>query len=126
MSDPKPAPGTIGWIDLTVDDAPALRDFYAAVAGWESTPVPMGGYDDYCLGPGDGGDPVVGVCHRRGGNAAMPSQWLIYIVVADLDASLRACAAGGGALVGEVRSMGEARYAVIRDPAGALCALYQP
>jgi len=28
MSDPKPAPGTIGWIDLTVDDAPGLRDFW--------------------------------------------------------------------------------------------------
>jgi predicted enzyme related to lactoylglutathione lyase len=26
-------PGQIGWIDLTVPDAPALRDFYQAVTG---------------------------------------------------------------------------------------------
>ncbi|HPF36361.1 MAG TPA: VOC family protein [Candidatus Krumholzibacteria bacterium] len=125
MSDPKPAPGTIGWIDLTVDDAAGLRDFYAAVVGWEATPLSMGGYDDYCVGPAEGGDPVAGVCHRRGGNAHLPPVWMMYIVVEDLDASLKACAAGGGALVGDVRKMGEARYAVIRDPAGAHCALYQ-
>lgn len=28
--------GRGGWIDLTVGDAAALRDFYAAVVGWRS------------------------------------------------------------------------------------------
>ena len=31
---PRPEPGTIAWADLTVADAPAVRDFYATVAGW--------------------------------------------------------------------------------------------
>lgn len=125
MSEFKPEVGTVGWIDLTVDDAPAVRDFYAAVCGWEATPVPMGGYDDYCLGPPDAGAPAAGVCHKRGGNASQPGGWMIYIVVADLDASLKAVEAGGGRIEVPVREMGEARYAVIRDPAGAVCALYQ-
>jgi large conductance mechanosensitive channel protein len=30
-----PAPGSIGWLDLTVEDAPRLRDFYSAVVGWK-------------------------------------------------------------------------------------------
>ena len=35
MSD-KTAAGKIGWIDMTVDDAPAVREFYEAVVGWKS------------------------------------------------------------------------------------------
>ncbi len=31
--------GTVGWMDLTVPDAPALRDFYSAVVGWTSSEV---------------------------------------------------------------------------------------
>ena len=35
MSDaPKPAVGTIGWKDLTVENAERVRDFYMGVAGW--------------------------------------------------------------------------------------------
>lgn len=37
-----PAVGSIGWLDLTVDDAPGLRDFYSAVVGWTPAEVPMG------------------------------------------------------------------------------------
>jgi predicted enzyme related to lactoylglutathione lyase len=36
-------------MDLTVADAPAVRDFYAAVAGWTPAEVPMGEYSDYCM-----------------------------------------------------------------------------
>jgi diazepam-binding inhibitor (GABA receptor modulating acyl-CoA-binding protein) len=44
-------PGQIGWIDLTVPDAPALRDFYQGVTGWTPSPVEMGGYQDFCMHP---------------------------------------------------------------------------
>ena len=110
-------PGTIGWHDLTVDDASGIRDFYAAVAGWTSQGIDMGGYEDFSMvADGDG---VAGVCHRRGTNADLPSQWIMYVVVEDLDRSLDACAEGGGEIVAGPKSMGEARYAIIRDPAGA-------
>ena len=39
--------GKIGWIDITVDDAGALRDFYADVVGLRPEPVSMGDYDDF-------------------------------------------------------------------------------
>ena len=39
--------GKIGWLDLSVEDAPALRDFYSAVVGWKSQNVSMGEYNDY-------------------------------------------------------------------------------
>lgn len=118
--------GTVGWFDLTVPDADGVRDFYKKVVGWTTSNVPMGDYNDYCMHPADG-DPVAGVCHSRGPNAEMPPVWLIYITVADLDASVKSCQELGGAVIGSVRDMGSyGRMAVIRDPAGAMCGLIQP
>jgi len=127
MTTPPPPPvGSIGWTDLTVPDAVAVSDFYAKVAGWSVTPLSMGDYDDFVMTAPDG-TTVGGICHAREKNAAQPPVWMIYITVADLDASLAACTAGGGSIVVEPRSGGgTARYAVITDPAGATAALFDP
>lgn len=119
-------PGSVSWFDLTVPNADEVRDFYSAVAGWTAAPVDMGGYSDYCMMPPGAEAPVGGICHRRGENAHLPSQWLIYITVPDLRASLAACAQRGGRIVAPEREMGGGRMAVIQDPAGAVAALYQP
>ena len=117
--------GKIGWIDLTVPDATALCDFYQAVVGWRVEGVEMGGYQDYCMLPAEGG-PVAGVCHARGVNTGLPAQWLIYITVANLEQSLAEVEARGGALVRPTKTLGgHGRFAVVRDPAGAVCALFE-
>jgi predicted enzyme related to lactoylglutathione lyase len=115
--------GSVGWVDLTVDDAPALRDFYAAVVGWSVENVPMAGYDDFCMKDASG-SPRAGVCHSRGPNAGVPAQWIAYFVVADLAQSLGHVTARGGTVLAPPRGAG-GRYAIVRDPAGAVCALYQ-
>lgn len=119
--------GSIGWHDLTVppEQAEAVRDFYAAVTGWRAEDVPMGNYSDFNMLDA-AGNPVAGVCHRQGPNADLPAQWLLYVLVPDLDGSLDAVRAGGGEVVAGPKSMGTARFAVIRDPAGATIGLYQP
>ncbi len=123
----QPQVGTIGWIDLSVPDATSLRDFYQAVAGWTPTDVAMGGYSDFCMAPMPGAAPVAGICHARGANADLPAQWLIYITVADLDASIAQCKERGGqVLVGPNGPGGHGRMCVIRDPAGAVAALFEP
>ena len=48
------------------------------------------------------------------------------ITVEDLDHSLEHCQRLGGSVVAPPRSYGGGRYCVIKDPAGAVCALYQP
>ena len=117
--------GKIGWIDLTVADAQGVGAFYREVVGWRSEGVDMGGYQDYCMLPADG-EAVAGVCHARGTNEGIPAQWLIYITVADLEASLERCRALGGEVVRGARGLGGmGRFAIVRDPAGAVCALFQ-
>jgi predicted enzyme related to lactoylglutathione lyase len=126
MSENTPPAGTIVWCDLTVPDASAIRDFYARVVGWRAEPVNMGGYTDFNMMPPDGGDAAAGICYARDANADLPPQWLLYIVVDDVDDSAAECVKLGGAIVSPPRSMGAGRICVIRDPAGAVCALYHP
>ena len=122
----KPEPGSIGWVDLTVENAEAVRDFYAAVAGWQPSEVDMGGYNDFNMTSPTTGEPKAGVCHARGPNADLPPAWLIYITVSDIDQSIERCLSMGGELVRPLTQMGEyGRTCVIRDPAGAVAALFE-
>ena len=121
-----PKPGTIGWFDLTVENAPEVRDFYQKVVGWKAQEVDMDGYRDYSMLT-EAGDCVAGVCHARGSNADLPNTWLMYINVVDVVESAKACEENGGEIVVTVRSMGYYRdFCVVRDPAGAVTALISP
>ena len=118
--------GKIGWIDMTVDDAEGVRDFYKSVVGWDHEDVSMGDYSDYSMTLPQSGEAVSGICHARGGNSGLPDGWLIYITVADVDASAAACTANGGEVLVGPKGLAGGRFCVIRDPAGATAALYQP
>ena len=117
--------GKIGWIDISVRDAPALRDFYSAVAGWVPKPVDMGDYSDYTMTLPGSGEAAAGICHARGINEDLPNQWLIYIVVADVNASATSCVDNGGKVLVPPRPLGDAKFCVIQDPSGAIAGLYQ-
>ncbi|HEY2431844.1 MAG TPA: VOC family protein [Vicinamibacterales bacterium] len=120
-----PRPGSVTWLDLTVEDADRIGEFYRAVTGWARHVLPMGEYHDYVMKDADGQE-VAGVCHARGGNTTLPAQWLVYITVEDLDHSMAECQRLGGAVLMPPRSYGGGRYCVIQDPAAAVCALCQP
>jgi predicted enzyme related to lactoylglutathione lyase len=125
MTDKKKQPiGSIGWRDLTVEHADEVRDFYAAVAGWKVEPVDMGGYSDYTMMDA-AGQPAGGVCHARGPNADIPPQWLIYVVVENLEKSLEETTKRGGAIVSPSRGLMGGKMAVVQDPAGAVVALWE-
>ena len=111
------------WVDLTIDDAEGIRDFYAAVIGWEAEPVDMGSYQDYMMNQDQ--VPVAGICHARSVNAGIPPVWIPYFQVKSLEKSLQSCIESGGTVVGAVQSFGQNQaYAVIRDPSGAVCAIW--
>ncbi len=118
--------GKIGWFDLTVEDAPAVRDFYARVVGWKPEDVNMGEYSDYNMTMPESGDPAAGICHARGENADMPSKWMIYITVEDAEKSADTCRDLGGKVLVGPKSMGDSKICVIEDPNGSVAALYQP
>jgi hypothetical protein len=117
--------GSVAWFDLTVDNAVEVKDFYTSVVGWQSNPVSMGEYDDYAMQTPDTNTGVAGVCHKKTVNKALPSQWLMYIKVADLESSIQQVKEKGGNVLTEVKKLSDtSRYTVIQDPAGAVCAIY--
>lgn len=119
--------GCISWVDLTVSDAPNIRDFYQRVIGWSVEDVAMedagDSYADYNLLTEDG-HAAAGLCHARGENSGLPATWLLYLPVGDLTESLRRVEEEGGTTLKTTQgSDGVHTTAVIRDPVGACFAL---
>lgn len=119
--------GHIGWVDLTVDNAEATRDFYQQVIGWTVEEVPMGTdpdrYADFNMVASDG-EPGAGICHGKGSNSGLPPVWLHYLPVGDIDESLSLVSELGGKVVSEVMgSDGAVSFAIVEDPIGVAFAL---
>ncbi len=121
----RPQPGQIVWVDLTVSNAEEIRDFYSQLVSWDSSPVDMGGYNDFNMTLSGTDIPAAGVCYARGQNEDLPAQWLIYITVEDLAESIARCEALGGKVLSGPKGSGGHRYCVIQDPAGAVSALVE-
>lgn len=112
--------GKVAWLDLTVDNADDVSQFYKDVIGWDIQGFDMGGYEDYCMNDPKTGDTMAGVCHARGSNKGLPAQWLVYLTVDDFDKSLKAVEEKGGNVLGERKSDGKGGYyCLVQDPAGA-------
>jgi len=123
----KPEVGSITWFDLTVPDADKLKDFYSTVIGWKAVPFPMDDYNDYNMNSPENEKTNAGICHRRDGNANLPSQWMIYITVKNIYKSAKLCKENGGKVLSEPKEMsGYGKFCVIEDPAGAVCTLFEP
>ena len=119
--------GCISWLDLTVLDASATRDFYRQVVDWSVQDVEMEDagerYVDYSMLGADG-NAAAGVCHARGVNLGLPPTWMIYLPVGDLTESLRRVRQEGGKVIKEnTGADGGYAYAIVEDPVGATFAL---
>jgi predicted enzyme related to lactoylglutathione lyase len=116
----------ICWTDLTVPNADEVKSFYESVVGFRSEPHDMeSDYHDYNMISPQTGECVTGVCHAKGVNADVPPVWLVYFSVEDVAASSARCVELGGEIVAGPRLMGRSNFAVIKDPAGAVCALFE-
>ncbi len=111
--------GRFVWHDLMTTDPAKARAFYTALFGWEQRPWDMGGGETY--------DMIYAGEHGLGGvmpldaSAGIPSHWIGYISVADVDAACATTArAGGKTCVPPTDIPTVGRFAVVEDPAGAV------
>lgn len=111
--------GKVGWVDISVKNAPQLRDFYQKVVGWDVTNLG----DDFCMNLPDSDVTVAGICHAVGDNAKLPPHWLVYVNVADVGESVAEVLRLGGKVIDGPRKLGERDFCCIQDPAGAFLAL---
>lgn len=123
MSDDKPAVGTFCWNELMTRDTEKAGKFYADLIGWNPTANTMPGMDYTIMKAGE---------TDAGGMMAMPaevpaevpSHWMAYITVEDVDASAaKTKELGGQVLVGPEDIPHVGRFCVIQDPTGAAVGL---
>src|SRR4051794_23297187 len=100
--------GEIVWHDLTVPNAAQVREFYQSVIGWEADEFKVSDYNDYVISTAQNKQTVAGLCHARGDNAKLPPQWIVYIKVHNLDASLAAAGQKGGKVIVGPKPFGNA------------------
>lgn len=123
--DPEDYLGEIGewvWIELWVDDAAKVTDFYRAAFGYAVEPVADAPTEAFRLKSGDRAR--AGVTQKRPGSK-LPSVWLPYVRVADVAATVTKAAAAGGRVLIQPRPYGGATVALIVDPSGAPFAVVQ-
>jgi predicted enzyme related to lactoylglutathione lyase len=117
------APGTFCWTDLATSDPERARRFYAELFGWDREDMPVPGGSVYTMLRREGRDAAALYAAPEG----QPPAWLAYVSVEDADAtSGRAVELGATALHEPFDVIDAGRMAVLQDPTGAVCALWQP
>jgi uncharacterized protein len=113
--------GTFCWVDLGTTDAPAAKEFYGGLFGWEFEDLPTGEHGTYTI------------CRLRGKlvcglyDQADELGWGSYVSVPDVDdATSRARELGADVIVEPFGTPGGGRVATLRDPAGAVVSLSKP
>lgn len=111
------------WFEVNTRDVPAARDFYAKVFGYVTTEIPGMGYHTLDLG----GQSLGGVMPMPPGiPPEVPAHWLVYFMVDDVDATVAAATAAGGAVLAPPMDIPYGRFAVLADPEGAAFAVMKP
>ncbi|UCG53238.1 MAG: VOC family protein [Candidatus Latescibacterota bacterium] len=121
-------PGTFCWVDLGTTDAEAAKEFYGEVFGWEFDDRPVGEGVIYTMIQHKGKDvAALWEMPEEMTSQGIPTHWLSYVSVTSADEIVRLATELGAEIPQEpfdVYDVG--RMAVLRDPTGAVLALWQP
>jgi predicted enzyme related to lactoylglutathione lyase len=113
------------WIELATTDAPAAKEFYRDLLGWEFRDVmPMGAAGDYLFIRHEGEQlGAISPIMREG----LPPMWLCYFGVEEIGAAVEAAKANGGTVTnGPHEVPGGEHIFVCTDPGGATVAFVGP
>lgn len=123
----QPVHGTFAWADLVSPDLEVSKRFYAGLFGWEPASLPDHPASDYTLFTLDGAR-VAGLVPMSPGmkDQGVPSRWVSYVLVDDLDAVVERVEGLGGAVpLPATDVVDSGRMAMIQDPSGSSVSLWQ-
>lgn len=110
-------PGAFAWAELHTRDAGRARDFYAALLGKTSRPLPGMDYHLLC----HGGEECAGIMQMDG----VPPAWMVYFAVENTQEALRQADAHGGQVLAPPHGSPYGCITVLRDPGGAVFSTVQ-
>ncbi|MBK9120498.1 MAG: VOC family protein [Phycisphaerales bacterium] len=115
------------WHELMTRDPATAQRFYCELLGWGTLEANMGGTTYTMFTAPTAPQGAAGMLAMTGPQfEGVPANWLAYIAVEDLDATVARVTKLGGQVrvpITPIPNMG--RFAVIADPTGAVVALYQ-
>ena len=115
-------PGSLTMNQLNTNDPQAAQTFYGALFGWTFAQVASGEQTFWSI---HNGDRLNGGMMPTPQGWEIPSHWLAYFTVADIDASVAQIRElGGGVTIGPV-PIPAGRFAVATDPQGAVFAIFE-
>jgi len=122
------APGTFCWVELATSDGEKAKEFYTKLFGWDYVDSPIGPDMIYTVLKKDGKDAAaLYKMPPEMSNQGIPPNWLSYVSVKSADDSANKAKELGAELLKEpfdVFTLG--RMAVVKDPTGAVFAVWQP
>jgi uncharacterized protein len=119
-------PGSFTWNELHTRDIASAHAFYPAVVGWEVEERPFGDIT-YTIWKANGEQVAGGMQMTEQFPPDVPSHWMVYFAVDDLDARTEKVGQLGGTVTvppSDIPDMG--RFAVLTDPQGAVFAFFKP
>jgi predicted enzyme related to lactoylglutathione lyase len=111
--------GAFSWNELTTTDPAAAAAFYGRLLGWTTEVMDMGTGPYTVIKCGD--TSIGGIMATPPDAGAMPPAWGCYVTVDDVDATAARCTELGGTVLmppTDIPTVG--RFAVLRDPQGAV------
>jgi predicted enzyme related to lactoylglutathione lyase len=107
------------WAELSSRALDQAVAFYGTVFGWTAETSPMGDGAPYTSFKVDGSFVAGGQDMNPMVPAEMPSYWLVYFGVDDVDASFRTVLDAGGREMMPPTDFPGGRFAIVSDPQGA-------
>ena len=106
-------PGTVCWAELMADDVDKAKKFYTELFGWKTKAG--GDYTEWQVGS----EPIGGMMKKPDPN--MPSVWLIYFAVDNLEASTKKAKSLGAQAHMELQDIPNVgQFSFLADPQGAM------
>ncbi|MCZ7557458.1 MAG: VOC family protein [Bacteroidia bacterium] len=117
-----PTHGSFAWNELATNDVAACKSFYTDLLGWEAEDMPMG--DGTYTVFKKGSQQLAGMMAIAPEWGPVPPNWMGYIAVDDVDeAASRVEGLGGGVIMPPTDIPNIGRFAVIKDPGGAVVSI---
>jgi hypothetical protein len=118
-------PGALCWTELTTSDLKAAETFYTGLFGWSAKHGDAGGMEYVEMS--NNGQAGAGMMPKPPGMPAhIPSYWMPYFMVTDVDASAAKAKQLGAKLMvppQDIPNVG--RFAIVSDPQNAVFAIFK-
>lgn len=110
--------GKVVWHDLMSTDVDKSKEFYKKLLGWECNVTDMGPAGKYNMIRSGSRD--LGGYMPLEDKSGLPSHWIAYVAVDDVDTAVKSAVSSGGQIgVEPMEIPGVGRFAVVSGPEGA-------